>query len=77
MHVDGAYRDRVLVKIKGKKRPVYVHLNGDDTNWLDTKGLSDRDNIVLTQINRQRAQLPTVVTDHTRKVLQSNGFLKQ
>ena len=77
LHVDGAYRDRVLVKIKGKKKPVYVHLNGDDTNWLDTKGLSDRDNIVLTQIDRQRAQLPTVVTDHTRKVLQSNGFLKQ
>ena len=69
LHALGVERDKVLVKVKNQRKPSFVVLDGDDTRWDSSPEAVPDDQVVLQEINRQRARLPVVESNFAHELL--------
>ena len=69
LHALGVERDKVLVKVKNQGEPSFVVLDGDDTRWDSPPEAVRDDQVVLQEINRQRARLPVVESNFAHELL--------
>ncbi len=75
LHTQGAERDRILVRVQDDPQILEVRLNGDQTRWrVAPKG--EPHHQVVSEINRQRAQLPVSEPDFAAGILRWYGLKK-
>lgn len=74
-HTLGMERDKVLVKIKNHKKPFFVKLNGDATDWVLKPQEVKNADAVVQEINRQRADLPVVDSNIAHELLKIYNFI--
>ncbi|WP_198970076.1 LTA synthase family protein [Xylophilus sp. ASV27] len=73
MHAEGVERDHVLVRVKDDPRTYEVQLDGDKTAWVNApRGPAGQ--IVLDEVNRERAFRPRAQADLTLTLLRMHGL---
>ena len=62
-------------RIKNHKKPFFVKLNGDATDWVLKPQEVKNADAVVQEINRQRADLPVVDSNIAHELLKIYNFI--